>query len=474
MNDASEVERLRARVAELEAQLSAGKPSAEAGTGGRQSRWWAAGSATLITLGCVLAPLSVAAVWVSTVLSDTDQYVETVAPIAGDPAVQDALADEVTTVIFENLDVAGITTEALETLAVQENVPPLVADALPGLAVPIIEGIESFTRDQVEALFASDTFATIWDQVNRIAHEQVVPLLEGNQGGAVTAQADVITLNLGPIVAEVKARLVDSGFDLANNIPEVDQSFVLVQSEGITQAQDFYSLLNTLGVWLPVSALALFAAGVLLARDRRRAVIGGALGVVAAMIVLGVGLDLARLRYIRVTPGDLTAESAGRVFDALVRFLWTEIRVTAILALVVALAAYLTGPSEPATRTRSALGGGISSVRRGAESMGWHTGRLGTRTYAHKRALQISAAIVGGLVLLFWTRPTGWVVIWTAVIVLIGLALIEFLARPSVRAEPVPGAEETPTVPPKMPRTSTDETSDQAVTGAEKGPDSPA
>ena len=280
MDETKEVERLRARVAELEAEMAkteeVAPPSPE--KRGRGSVWWAVSSAVLITLACVLAPLSVASVWASSELSDTEQYVETVAPLADDPAVQDALAAEITTTIFENLDVEDLTSEALATIAAQPDVPPRVAAALPALATPIANGVQSFTRDQVDSLLASPQFAQLWAQVNRVAHEQVVKLLEGNQGGAVSAQDGTITLNLAPIIEEVKTRLVAQGFDLANNIPAVDKSFVLAESDAITDAQGFYSLLNTLGVWLPIVALALFAVGVALARDRRRALLKGGLG----------------------------------------------------------------------------------------------------------------------------------------------------------------------------------------------------
>ena len=51
MNDANEVERLRARVAELEAQLStAGEPAAAVETEHRRSVWWSVSSAVLMTL----------------------------------------------------------------------------------------------------------------------------------------------------------------------------------------------------------------------------------------------------------------------------------------------------------------------------------------------------------------------------------------------------------------------------------------
>ncbi len=474
MNDMDEVDRPQARDAELEAQQAAGDPPGPKER--RGSVGWAVGSAVLIIVACVLAPLSVASVWASSQLSDTDQYVETVAPLADDPAVQDALANEVTTAVFENLDVEGITTDALETIAEQPNVPPRVADLLPTLAVPIADGVESFTRDQVDSFFASDEFATLWAEVNRIAHEQVVTLLEGNEGGAVSAQDDQITLNLGPIVAAVQERLVDRGFELAANIPEVDRTFVLAESDAITQAQGFYSTLNTLGVWLPIITLVLFLVGVGLARDRRRALVKGALGVAAAMVVLGVALTLTRMWYVESTPaGVLSAEAAGGVFDTLVRFLRTSLRALAVAALVVALAAFLAGPSAAAARTRATFKRGIGSARGGAEQAGWDTGAFGAWVFAHRRALQVMTLTVGGLILMFWTQPTAWVVVWTAVAVVLALALVEFLGTPPVQPVTAPeGREPAPTVPRQMAREPAEEetgpTPAASVHGADEAP----
>jgi hypothetical protein len=454
MNDAEELARLRARVAELEAERETPPPAGQvpAHPGGH-STTRAFGAALLIVLGCVLAPLAVVSVWASTVVSDTDRYVETVAPIAEDPGVQAALADEVTTAIMDNLDVEGLTTEALDALAQQENMPPRAAEALPALAVPLTRGIEDFTRTQVGNLVASDDFETLWAEVNRIAHDQVVALLEGDQTGAVTAQDDQITLNLAPIIEEVKTRLVDQGFDLAAKVPAVDKTFVLVESSGITRAQQAYSLLEALGVWLPLIALAVIAAGVLLARNRRKALLRSALGVTAAMLVLGVALTLVRMTYVETTPANvLTSESAGNVFDILVRFLRTGLRATAVLGLLVALAAFLTGPSAAAVRARTLFERGVGTARGGADAAGWHLGTVGGWVWAHKRGLQLTTFIAAGLVLMFWSQPTAWTVVGVALVVALLLTLIAFLGQPPAVAPlattgPQPSAEEPPTTP---------------------------
>lgn len=438
-----EAEQLRARIHELEAQLQQAEVATKGRArmpGSRSHRGaWAATSAVLLILACLLAPLSVISVWADTQVSDTDQYVRTIAPLAEDPAVQAAVAAEVTATVLKSIDIDTVTQELLTSLADRPNMPPRAAAALPALAGPITNGVESFVRTQVAKIVASDEFAKLWGEVNRVAHDEVVRLLAGDPNGAVTAQGDTVTLNLAPIIAHVKQELVNRGFTLAEKIPDVDHSFVLVQSNAVTKAQGAYRLLNTLGTWLPVVVLGLFVLGVLAASDRRRALLRGALGIVAVMLLAGVALAIFRATYVESTPaGILSAEAAGNVFDALVRFLRTGIRTVAVLGLIVALVAYFSGPSSAARGTRSVLVHGIDTLRGGAESAGWRTGRVGVWTHAHKRILRGAILVVGGFVLLFWTRPTAWVVVWVAVVVALVLVVLEFLAQPPV-STPVVG-----------------------------------
>jgi hypothetical protein len=446
MEETTELTRLRARVAELESQLttaSTGQAVEHKPT--RRSAGRVVLSSLCIVLGCILAPLSVASVWVNDILADSDTYVETVAPIADEPAVQTALADSVTEVVLENLDVPQLTSEALTTLSELEDMPPRVAAALPALSVPLANGIESFTRDQVDNALASPRFAAVWAEVNRIAHEQVTRLLRGEQNGAVTAQGDTITLNLGPIIEQVSDQMVDAGFTLADRIPTVDREFTLVQSDAVTRAQSTYRLLDFLGTWLPFVALGLVTAGVLLAIDRWRALMRAALGVTAAMVLLGIGLAIARTAYVGTTPaGILTPEAAGEVFDTLVRFLRTTMRAVAALGLVVAVAAFLSGRSPQAVRVRSRLEQGTSRLRRsGQEATGWDTGRFGTWLTAHRRTLRVVVVGLGALVLFAWSTPTAWVVLWIGVAVVVVLVLLQLLSAPTVQptAERAPSAQ---------------------------------
>src|SRR5512132_1598001 len=68
----AELERLRAEVAELHGQT--GGPEGPAPPGRRRrGRWRAPVAVVLIVLGCILAPLSVVAVWTANQVSDTNR-----------------------------------------------------------------------------------------------------------------------------------------------------------------------------------------------------------------------------------------------------------------------------------------------------------------------------------------------------------------------------------------------------------------
>ena len=153
-----------------------------------------------------------------------------------------------------------------------------------------------------------------------------------------------------------------------------------MQSDSVTKAQWAYKALDKLGLWLPFIAVLTLIGGVSLAQDRRRALLRGGLGLAAAMILLGAALAVARTWYVNSeTPADvLTSGTAGSVFDTLVRFLRTGLRAVGVLGLVLALAAFLSGPSTAAVKTRHGFTHGIGSMRTGAEAAGWQTGRFGS------------------------------------------------------------------------------------------------
>jgi hypothetical protein len=428
-SERAELERLRAEVATLRVQ--ARRPGAAAGAAARRPRWRAIVATLLIVIGCVLAPLAGVAVWARNQVTNTDRYLATVSPLASDPAIQNAIADQITAQVFTYVDVTGLTTQAVDALTQRGNLPPQLAGQLQALSGPIANGVQSFTRTQVGKIVQSPAFADAWVQANRLAHEELVKALTGEGGGAITVENDTVSINLAAFIQTVKQQLVTAGFTLAERIPQVNASFVLFQSKDIVRARSAFHLLTTLGNWLPVIALVLLGLGVYVARDHRRALVGAGLGVAVAMFLLALALAVFRSIYLDAVPATVLPHDAAAVlYDTIVRFLRAGLRTVFVLGLVVAAGAFLTGPSITATRARNGIAGAIARLRRGAEGAGLHTGPVGAWVHGNRRMLRIGAVALAGLALVFWSRPTGKVVIGLALVLLVVLAAIEFLARP--------------------------------------------
>jgi hypothetical protein len=101
-----------------------------------------------------------------------------------------------------------------------------------------------------------------------------------------------------------------------------------------------------------------------------------------------------------------------------------------VLALVVAAGAFLSGPSTTAVGTRQRLTAAIGRLRGGAGEAGLRTGPVGTWVDANKQLLRIGAVTLAALALVFWGQPTGKVILLLAGLLLVALALIEFLGQP--------------------------------------------
>ena len=424
-DERAELERLRAETAEQRSQ-----PGGPAGPGHRRHLSWRAPvSILLIVLGCGLAPVAVLAVWAGNEVSDTGRWVATVQPLINDPAIQNALTDKITNEITSQLNISGNINQA----AAQLNSKGLtrISSLLTTFEPQITSSVTGFIHSTVHSVISSQAVAKIWTQVNTIAHSSLVKVLSGQGGGAISTSNGQITLNLGPIVAVVKQDLVQHGFSLASSIPPVSPTIALFQAKDLGKAQALYRLIKAVHILLPILVLLLLAAGVFVARGRRRALIGAGLGLAASMLVLAIGLQIGRSIYLNSVPSSaLPADAAAAAFDAMVYFIKVGLRVVLAVGLVVAIGAFITGPSHTAIQIRSALKSGLSWIRNFGERRGVSTGPVGDWTYQHRRGLRIGAVALLALIFVFWGHPTGLVVILLVVILLVLLGLIELIGRP--------------------------------------------
>ena len=425
-----EVEQLREKVQELE----------QTGATRRTRPRWGRGliAVVLLVLACLLAPVAVTAVWANRLISDTNRYVQTVSPLAEDPAMQAAITDRVTTAIFTRVDVQQLANQAITALGQNGPLGGKLANQLLTFTGPLSDGVESFVHTEVAKVVASPAFDAAWDTANRLAHEQFVAVLTGKGTDSVSVKDGTVSLSLAPFVDAVKAQLVSNGFGIASNIPSINTQIVLFKSDGIVKAQRGFRLMNTLAVVLPLLVLLLLIGGVLVAPSRRKGFIGAGVAVAVAMLIGLLSLVIGRHFYLIGIPSTaLPQNAAADTFDTVTRFLRQGFRVLFLFGVIAVITALIAGPSRGAVAIRSHWVGGLARANRGLHSIGGRTEPVAPWVEKNQLLLRVLLVIAAVAVLLIWSYPTGKVAFWITVLVVIGLAVVDFLRAPAIEGAPV-------------------------------------
>jgi len=378
-------------------------------------RWRRALVAILVILSVVLLPIAGLTVWVRNLVLDTDKYVDTVAPLASNKDITDNVANQITNKLFSEV-----------------NVEQEAKDALPEraqfLASPIASGVETFTRDAATRALASDKFQTLWRNANRRAHNAIDKVLTG-EGKNVSVKNGKVVLDLSAVIDEVIQDLDKRGvtvFDsIGQDVSKKNLQVELFDASQLEKARSAVHLLDRLRIVLVVLIFVLLGVALLLSGNRRRSLMRWGLGVVAAMAVTAALLALGRSAFLDVAKNR---DAAAAVFDILTSLLRNGIRTIAVLGLVVAVAAFFSGPSRLAVRTRGGARRLIGGIGR-ADQPGWEPGPVGAWVGAHKVGLRVAGVALAFLVLLAWSTPGPLTILALAVLLLVYLAVIEFLGR---------------------------------------------
>jgi hypothetical protein len=372
-------------------------------------RWRRILVGVLVVLVCLLVPISVVGVWVRNTILHTDQFVDTMAPLADDPAVQQAIAVRVTNTLME---ATGLESQ--------------IADRLPDrakAAAPFIAGgAEQVVRGATLRIVDSDRFEGLWDRMLRRAHSQVVAVLQGKGTDNVTTRNGQVVVRLGPVVERVATALSDTGIGFFDDIDatRVDRQVVLFDSEDLRKGQGAVDLLDKVANYLPFVALILLAVALWVSGNRRRTILRTALGIALGMALLLTLFNLGRTIYLDSLPASVREDAAAAVYDQVLSFLRTAVRTAFVVAIVVAIAAWLAGPGRVATRVRGA-------VRR--EPTGDAVTPVGSFVGRYKSALRVLVIAVGLVLLVVLNHPTPLAVLVIAVLVMIGLVIVELFGR---------------------------------------------
>ncbi|WP_322938251.1 hypothetical protein [Nocardioides bizhenqiangii] len=394
-----------------------------------------------MALAALLAPLSVLSNWASGQIQDTDRYLATVAPLANDPDIQEAVATRMEQIIFSYLDIEAALDEVVGALAAVD-LPENAVATLDAMSGPLAASIQGFVRERIDVLVQSDAFEQAWVEANRTAHEELVGALTGKTDGAVDVDRGTVSVNIATLINAVKEQLVNAGLGIADRIPEVAATFTILESKDLANVQRLLGFLDDLSYWLPVIGLVLIGIAVAIARDRRRMVLVSGLAVAGSMLLLGATLNVIRPFYLDALPADSSAAAAGAVYDQIVSFIRLALRGVLVVALTVAIVAWFSATRGAGAAARGALVGGIGHLRRGTARTGLRTGRFGAALASYRGPITVAVVGLAAVGYLMQDHPTGGTALTFVLVTAAVLLVLAVLA-----AEPQPEEPVVPTPP---------------------------
>lgn len=300
------------------------------------SGWRAVCAGLAFLLAALLTIPAVVAFWGNRTLINTKSYVSTVAPLAADAQVQEVIANQVSGIVADSIDINNIVAETLgpdlANSAVTRRLTQRLQEAIPGLAYQL-----------TAELLASPRFPAIWEGLNRTAHDAVIKILTSDGGGVTEIVDGKLVVDLSAPVAAVQQELVQRGIPQAaiRPVPADRTQFALMDAEKLQQARTIYRFASPITAWLIVVVGVLYLLAWVLANRRRRML--GIIGLTLLLsgAVLGLGLTAGRAVFEDALASTFLADASAVFYTTLLRNLqtaWIVMAVAGGLLLAVAVA----------------------------------------------------------------------------------------------------------------------------------------
>lgn len=238
---------------------------------------------TLALIAAVLVSISVDTYWLHDRIFDTENFVESLAPLPKDPVISTAIA-----------------VQAAEALDVGATAEQRIADALPEqldfLTPRFVEHTQEIVFEKTKQLVESDAFTAVWIAGLEAMHSVFIGVLDGD---IATTESGDVGIELGGSAGLVVDRLEEHNINLFADVEASVGEVVVIQADLLAAPRSIMGVFHT-AVWVfPLAALILLGIAVVVDRDPFRPIqwfgFGSTIAILISLVLLRSAVNAAGL-----------------------------------------------------------------------------------------------------------------------------------------------------------------------------------
>ncbi len=225
----------------------------------------------LVVLASVLVVFAIMATWIRAQIIDTEGWTQTSVRLLQSEQIREVVSNDLSERLLSVVNVQNLAAEKL---------PKVLAPLAPALSTAAAQVVPQ----AIDRALAVPAVQELWGRANRVAHAQVIEILNGG-GRTLSTSGGVVSINLEALIDRLGKRL-GVGSEIGAKLPANRRKIVLLRSNQLSLAQDGVKGLRDLSFILPLLVVLMYLGALALgAGFRRRVLVEIGVGVIAGALV---------------------------------------------------------------------------------------------------------------------------------------------------------------------------------------------
>ncbi len=293
---------------------------------------------TIVVLAAIIALVAALNVWVKRQALSTDNWTNASSQLLENDQIRSALSVYLVNQLYENVNVSQ---------QLEQRLPPPVKPLAPQIAL----GLQQVAIRATDGLLARPRVQQLWREANRRAHKRFIAVLDGKHSALQTDNGNVV-LNLQPILQQLEQQ-TGIGSRLQGKLPADAGKITIMKGNQLDTARKSVKVIRVLSYFLIFLVIALYALAMYLSRDRRKILLGAGVSILVVGLLVLVVRRFAGNYLVDQLTSNPDAKKAVTATWAIGTELLRNVGENAVIyGLVVIFAAWIAGPSRPATWCR--------------------------------------------------------------------------------------------------------------------------